>query len=50
MMGMSPTSWCSKLQYVVATSTEESEYYSVSDYAIQCLWYINFLKGVEYKD
>ena len=44
MIGSSPTSWYSKLQHVVATSTAESEYYSVSDCAKQCLWYINFLK------
>ena len=49
MIGTSPTSWCSKLQHVVATSTAESEYYSVSDCAKQCLWYINFLNELNIK-
>jgi len=43
MIGESPTSWYSKLQNVVATSTAESEYYSISDCAKHSLWYLNIL-------
>ena len=47
-MGSSPVSWYSKLQQVVATSTAESEYYSVSTCAKQCLWYMNLLNELNY--
>jgi hypothetical protein len=43
MMGDAPTSWYSKLQHCVATSTAESEYYSVSECAKHSLWYMNLL-------
>jgi len=43
MIGDSPTSWYSKLQNCVATSTAESEYYSISDCAKHSMWYINVL-------
>ncbi len=43
MLGNTPTSWYSKLQHGVATSTAESEYYSVSDCAKHGLWYLNVL-------
>lgn len=43
MIGTSPTSWYSKLQSCVATSTAEAEYYSVSDCAKHSLWYMNVL-------
>jgi len=43
MIGESPTSWYSKLQNVVATSTAESEYFSISDCAKHRLWYLNIL-------
>jgi len=42
-IGSSPTSWYSKLQHCVATSTAESEYYSVSDCSKHSLWYLNLL-------
>jgi len=38
-----PTSWYSKLQKCVATSTAESEYYSVSECSKHSLWYMNIL-------
>jgi len=38
-----PTSWCSKLQRCVSTSTMESEYYSLSKCSKHCTWYINLL-------
>jgi len=43
MIGNAPTSWYSKLQHCVATSTAESEYYSVSECAKHSLWYMNLL-------
>jgi hypothetical protein len=43
MMGDAPTNWYSKLQHCVATSTAESEYYSVSECAKHSLWYMNLL-------
>jgi len=49
MIGDSPTSWYSKLQHVVATSTAESEYISVSDYAKHSLWYMNIFKELNIK-
>ena len=51
-IGGAPTSWYSKLQKCVATSTAESEYYSISDCAKHCLWYLNILNelniGINY--
>jgi len=47
-MGSSPVSWYSKLQQVVATSTAESEYYSVSTCTKHCLWYMNLLNELNY--
>ena len=38
-----PTSWYSKLQKCVATSTAESEYYSVSECSKHSLLYMNIL-------
>ena len=43
IIGGAPTSWYSKLQKCVATSTAESEYYSISDCTKHCLWYLNLL-------
>ena len=43
MLGNSPTSWNSKLQHCVATSTAEAEYYSISDCAKYGLWYMNVM-------
>eukprot|EP00833_Pecoramyces_ruminatium_P006363 jgi/Orpsp1_1/1180395/evm.model.c7180000073227.1 len=42
-IGGAPTSWLSKLQHCVSTSTAESEYYSLSECAKHCVWYISFL-------
>ena len=43
MLGNTPTSWYSKLQHCVSTSTAEAEYYSLSEYAKHSLWYRNFM-------
>ena len=43
MIGDAPTSWYSKLQHCIATSTAESEYYSVSECSKHSLWYMNLL-------
>ena len=43
-IGDSPTSWHSKMRHVIATSTAESEYISVSDCAKHSLWYMNIFK------
>ena len=42
-IGNTPISWYSKLQNCVSTSTAESEYYSISECAKQCIWYQNLL-------
>ena len=42
-IGKTPISWCSKLQPCVSTSTAEAEYYSLSECAKQCIWYMSFL-------
>ena len=42
--GTAPTSWCSKLQKCISTSTAESEYYSLSECGKHCMWYLNLLK------
>jgi len=49
MIGSSPTGWYSKLQHTVATSTTESEYYSISECAKHSLWYVNLLNGLNIK-
>jgi len=46
-IGDSPTSWCSKLQHCVSTSTAEAEYYSLSECSKHCMWYINLLKELK---
>ena len=43
MLGNTPTSWHSKLQHCVSTSTAEAEYYSLSECAKHSLWYKNFM-------
>lgn len=43
-IGGSPTSWYSKLQHCVSTSTAEAEYYSLSECAKHSVWYMNFFK------
>jgi len=47
-IGNSPTSWCSKLQHCVSTSTAEAEYYSLSECSKHCIWYINLLKELKF--
>jgi len=42
-VGNTPTSWCSKLQHCVFTSTAESEYYILSECSKHCIWYLNLL-------
>ena len=44
MIGDASNSWYSQLQHCVATSTAESEYYSVSECAKHSLWYMNLFK------
>ena len=43
MLGNTSTSWYSKLQHCVSTSTAEAEYYSPSECAKYSLWYRNFM-------
>jgi len=47
MIGNTPTSWYSKLQKCVSTSTAESEYYSISECAKHSLWYLNILNELK---
>ena len=47
-IGKAPTSWCSKLQHCVSTSTAESEYYSLSECSKYCIWYLNLLNELGY--
>ena len=49
MMGRTPTSWFSKLQHCVSTSTAEAEYYSLSECAKHSLWYKNLLNELGIK-
>jgi len=42
-IGGTPTSWCSKLQHCISTSTAEAEYYSLSECSKHCVWYLNLL-------
>ena len=44
MMNNDPICWQSKKQTVVATSTAEAEYYSLSECAKHALWYMNLLR------
>ena len=48
-MGSSPVTWYSKLQHCVAISTAESEYYSLNDCALKCMWMRNFLNELNIK-
>jgi len=45
--GGAPTSWCSKLQKSISTSTAESEYYSHSECGKQCIWYLNLFEELK---
>jgi len=47
-IGNAPTSWLSKLQHSVSTSTAEAEYYSLGECAKHCVWYINLLNELNY--
>jgi len=49
LIGNSPTSWCSKLQRCISTSTAESEYYSLSECCKHCMWYMNLLNELKFK-
>ena len=49
LIGNSPTSWCSKLQHCISTSTAESEYYSLSECCKDCMWYMNLLNELKFK-
>jgi len=42
-LGSAPVTWYSKLQHCVAISTAESEYYSLNECALKCMWIKNFL-------
>jgi len=43
IMGNTPITWYSKLQHCVAVSTAESEYYSLNEWALKCMWLKNLL-------
>jgi len=47
-MGTGPTSWNSKLQSYVATSTAEAEYYALSECTKQVLWYGNIFEELNF--
>ena len=47
-IGNTPTSWCSKFQRCVSTSTTESEYYSLSECSEHCTWCLNLLNEMNY--
>ena len=47
-MGNTPTSWYSKLQHCVSTSTAEAECYSLSEFAKHSLWYKNLLNELNF--
>lgn len=49
LMGNGPTSWYSKIQHCVSTSTAESEYYALDECARHCLWYRNVLGELSMK-
>ena len=42
-MGNTPVTWFSKLQHCVSISTAESEYYSLTECALKCMWLRNLL-------
>ena len=44
MINTAPTSWYSKLQHCVATSTAESEYNGLHECSKHCLWYKNLFE------
>jgi len=46
-IGNTPTSWCSKQQHRISTSTDEAEYYSLSECSKYCIWYINLLNELK---
>ena len=46
-IGNTPSSWCSKLQHWISTSTTEAEYYSLSECSKHCIWYINLLNKLK---
>jgi len=48
-MGSAPITWYSKLQHYVALSTAESEYYSLNECVMKCMWLRNFLNGYKIK-
>ena len=48
-MGSAPITWYSKLQHCVALSTAESEYYSLNECALKCMWIKNFLEELNIK-
>ena len=43
-MGKTPICWYSKLQHCVSISTAESEYYSLNECALKCMWFKNFMR------
>jgi len=49
-IGSGPTSWNSKAQDCIATSTAEAEYYTLNECAKQGLWYRNFMYELYGKD
>ena len=42
-MGSAPVTWYSKLQQCIAVLTAESEYYSLNECTLKCLWIKNLL-------
>ncbi len=42
-MDETPITWYSKLQHTVSISTAESEYYSLNECALKCMWLRNLL-------
>jgi len=48
-IGNLPTSWCSKLQQCISTSTAESEYYSLSGCGKHWIWYLNLHNEQNFK-
>jgi len=50
MMNTAPTSWYSKLQHSVSTSTAESEYYGIHECARHCMWYKNILNELGFEN
>ena len=48
-MGSAPITWYSKLQHCVVLSTAESEYYSLNECALKCMWLRTFLNELGIK-